>query len=185
MIFYMTFASEDDKDKFEYLYSKYKKLLLYKAYEILKDYSIAEDATSEAYIRIYKNLHKIDDVNSNQTISFLVIIVKNASLTLLSKERKNATEIFDDNLQDDANMEEYLLSEITLENIYSLMNQLTEDLKNVFILKYSHNLSNKEIAKALGIKENNVGVMLYRAKKKLSEILIKEGYVHEKTRWYF
>lgn len=182
MIFYMTFVSYDDKDKFEYLYTKYKKLLLYKAYEILKDYSLAEDATSEAFIRIYKNLHKIDDVNSNQTISFLVIIVKNISLTFLKKEKRNATEIFDDDLQDATNLEDYILSEITSENIYQLMNQLTEDLKSVFILKFAHNLSNKEIAKALHIKESNVGVKLFRAKEKLSKILIKEGYVHEKAR---
>lgn len=185
MIFFMAFSSENERNKFEYIYGKYKKLLFYKAYEILKDYMLAEDATSEAFLRIYKNLHKIEDINSNQTVSFLVTIVKNTSLTILGKEKKNITGIYDEDQQDDFNLENYMISEISSENIYALLNHLSEELRSVFLLKFAHDLSNKEIGKMLNINENNVGVKLHRAKKKLSEMLIKEGYANEKYSWIF
>ena len=44
MFIFLTFATEEDKLKFERLFEKYKRLLLYKAYGILGDYSLAEDA---------------------------------------------------------------------------------------------------------------------------------------------
>ena len=59
MLIFLAFANDDDKSKFDYLYNRYVKLLLYKAYAVLHDYSLAEDAVSEAFIRVYKNLGKI------------------------------------------------------------------------------------------------------------------------------
>lgn len=179
MILLLTFATAEEKDKFEYLYHKYKKLMLYKAYEILNDYRLAEDAASEAFIRLYKNLHKVEDKDSNQTISFLVTIVKNTSLTILSKERKHMTDVYDEEMPDDRSLEEYVIAEVSTEGIFRIIDQLTEDLKGVFLLKYAHGLSNKEIAKMQMIPEKHVAVKIYRAKKKLSELLVKEGYAHE------
>lgn len=179
MLIILSFATEGDKEKFEYLYHKYKNLMLYKAYDILKDYRLAEDAASEAFIRIYKNLHKIEDTNSNQTISFLVTIVKNTALTILSKEQKHITDVYDEEMKDQRDLEEYVISELSSEGIFHLINQLNDDLKGVFLLKYAHGMTNKEIASIQMIPEKHVAVKIYRAKKKLSELLIKEGYAHE------
>lgn len=43
--------------------------------------------------------------------------------------------------------------------------KLTEIYKEVFLLKYSHELENNEIAKLLNIKESTVRVRLARGKK--------------------
>jgi RNA polymerase sigma-70 factor (ECF subfamily) len=61
MLLIFTFETERERDKFEYIFNKYKKLILHKAYDVLRDYALAEDAASEAFIRIYKNLDKISD----------------------------------------------------------------------------------------------------------------------------
>lgn len=179
MLIIMSFSSEEEKHKFEYLYEKYKRLLLYKANQILNNYSLAEDAVSEAYIRIYKNLHKIEDPDSNRAISFLMIIVKNTSLTILEKEKKTWGEEPGEEIQLNFNLEDHVISEMSAEKIYILVNKLGEDLKSVFLLRYAHNLSNKEIGRMLHMTENNVGVKLYRAKKKLSEWMEREGIFNE------
>lgn len=171
----LTFDTLQEKEKFEHIYDTYKKLLLYKSYSVLKDYSLAEDAVSEAYFRIYKNLHKIADPDSNQSIAFYVTIVKNTSLTLLSKNKKQATDTYDDALADTFNLEEHIIDNLSSEAIYNLVNQLSEDLKNVFLLKYAYDLSHKKIGETLGITENNVTVKIHRAKKKLAQIIAKEG----------
>ena len=174
MLLLLSFASEHERDKFEFIFHKYKKLMMHKAYGILNDYSLAEDAASEAFIRIYKNIHKIDDPTSNKTIAFIVTIVKNVSLTMLKKEKEHAAQEYDYEQQDPFDLEEHTLAQLGSDYIYQMLNELGEEMKSVFLLKYAYDLSHKEIGRMLDISENNVTVRLHRAKKKLAELL-KEG----------
>jgi len=176
-----TFASAEQQDKFEFLYQKYKKLCLKKAYDILGDYMLAEDAVSEAYIRVYKNLYKIEDPASNRTIAFLVTIAKNAALTMLARQKNQPAgeEDLDDTLEDDFNLEEESIARLDAQGVFALVEQLNWELRSVFLLKYAHDLSHKEIGKALDISENNVTVRLHRARKKLASMLEEGGYASE------
>jgi len=181
MIIILTFSTASEKHKFEYIYKSYKNLMLHKAYGILRDNALAEDAVSEAFIRLYKNLNKIEDPDSGRSIAFAVTIVKNVSLTMLAKLNRQILEPLEDYQAEDAfNLEHYILGEISAQEITRLVDTLKEDLKAVFLLSFAYHLSHKEIARILKISENNVAVRLYRAKKKLSELLIKEGYVNER-----
>ena len=180
MLLVFTFATEQERDKFEFLYAKYKNLLLRKAHDILKDYQLAEDAVSEAYIRVYKNLDKIDDPASNRSIAFLVTIAKNAALTILEREKKKQADPVDDEMPDSYSLESEVLAEVSSEVIHGVIEQLSEDLRGVFLLKYAWDLPHKEIGRLLGITENNVTVRLFRAKKKLAELLVKEGYARDR-----
>ena len=184
MLIILTFHTDHERNRFEYLFQQYKKLLLYKAYGVLHDYALAEDATSEAFIKVYKNLHKIEDVDSKQTVSFLVTIVTNTAITLLNKEkRRNAavvsSEDIYENHSDSFNLENHIISETITDNMLDCINGLKEELKAPFLLKYAHELSHKEIANVLNISENNVTVRIHRARQKLAEILHKEGFVNE------
>ena len=179
MFIILTFVTEGDRVKFEALFEKYKRLLLYKAYGILHDYSLAEDAVSEAYIRIYKNLNKIDDVNSPRAISFLVTIVKNTSLTILEKQKRYGVPEDDIETEQSAdNMEEAVLSDAVTQDMLKIVDELKEELRAPFLLKYAHNLSHKEIALILQISENNVTVRIHRAKSKLAKLFREAGYVY-------
>ncbi|MGI6404177.1 MAG: RNA polymerase sigma factor [Oscillospiraceae bacterium] len=176
MLFLLTFSSVEERDRFEYLYHKYKNLCLKKAYDILGDYSLAEDAVSEAYLRIYKNLDKIEDPNSGRTVAFLVTITRNAALTMLSKEKKNLEEL-DEGQQDPFELEQFALSQEFVRDVYRLLDEMEEELRHVFLLKFAYDMSNKEIAQMLSISQNLVAVRLHRAKKKLADLLVKEGFV--------
>ena len=171
MLIVFTFQTVGDRQKFEMLYSNYKKLLLYKAYGVLKDYQLAEDAVSEAMIRIYRNLDKIEDVDSNKTIAFLVTITKNSALTLLQKVSRQKTEPVEEDIADRFDLEEHVLSTLSAQTIFTMVNNLNEELKSVFLLKFAYDLSHREIGRMLNITENNVTVRLHRAKKKLLEQL--------------
>ena len=176
MILVFTFSSERERDKFEYIFQTYKKLMLHKAYSILHDYMLAEDAASEAFIRIYKNLYKIDDPTSKQSIAFIITIVKNVALTMLQREKGAYTEELDEKREDNFNLEESTVSQLSSEYIYQIVDKLSEELKGVFLLKYTYGLSHREIGRILGISENNVTVRLHRAKNKLAALLRREGY---------
>ena len=179
MLLVFAFSSEQERDKFEYIFAKYKNLMLHKAYGILHDYMLAEDAASEAFIRIYKNIHKIDDPKSPRAVAFIVTIVKNTALTILKQNRISDTEPLDEQESDGFDLEESVLGEMSSERIFTLLDGINEELKSVFLLKYAYDLPHKEIGEMLGITENNVTVRLHRARKAIASILAGEGYVHE------
>ena len=171
----LTFASENERQKFEYIYEKYKRLLWTKAFDILKDHALAEDAVSEAFIRAYKNLHKIGEADSPQTVSFLVVIAKNVAINIYNREKRvTPIDLAEHDEPDDFDMEEEIAVKDEVVGAMQLVDQLKEELKAVFLLKYAHDLPHKEIARLLGITENNVTVRLHRAKAKLLKLASKE-----------
>ena len=159
-----------DREKFDYIYEKYKRLLLAKANDILKDHALAEDAVSEAFIRVYKHLGKIADPDSGQSASYLITIVRNIAISLYHKEKR--TTPFDSQEYDEAddfNLEDDYTIQEDASAAMQLVGRLKEELRAVFLLKFAHDMSHKEIATTLGITENNVTVRLHRAKSKLTE----------------
>jgi len=181
MALFLSFNTAGDKEKFDYLYSRYVKLLLYKAYAVLRDYALAEDAVSEAFIRVYKNLDKIEDCDSGKTAAFLVIIARNCALTILGRRQRDKSENIDDfELSAPDGVEDSIISECSADDIMKVIDSLKDNLKEPFLLKYAYNMSHKEIAKALGQTENNVTVRIHRAKAKLIQLLRKGGFHDER-----
>lgn len=175
----LSFATDAERDKFERVYETWRRLMLAKAYGILRDAQLAEDAVSEAFLRIYKNLAKIDDPASGRCASFVVTITKNVALTMLGKHQRTAFEPMEERQADAFDLEQFTLSEISSARILEIIDGLNEELRGVFLLKYGHGLSHREIADVLKITENNVTVRLHRARKKLAALLRKEGYADE------
>jgi RNA polymerase sigma-70 factor (ECF subfamily) len=176
MMFLLSFETEAEQNTFEHLYEKYKKLMWRKAYDILKDYSLAEDAVSEAFIRVYRNLHRIGNPDSGQTASFLVTIVKNVSINLYHARNKLIPiDIGELEQADSFDLEESVAAKDEASKAVQFIDRLSEDLRAVFLLKYAHDLPHKEIGEILKITENNVTVRLHRAKKKLLDLVRKDG----------
>ena len=178
MLLFIAIMSGPAGDKLEYIHSRYKNLMLHKAREILRDHMLAEDAVSEAFIRIYRNIDKIDDPSTNRSLAFIITIVKNAALTILKKEKRYVPE--DISSQEiygyTSDLEDKVLSGISAEAIFRLIDSLGEEFKSVFMLSYAYDLPHREISRLLGISENNVTVRLHRARKKLAELISREYY---------
>jgi len=60
------------------------------------------------------------------------------------------------------------------------LSQLPPQEAQVFCLRYLNDMSYRRIAKELGIKTNNAGVLLHRARTKLREILEKADFIEER-----
>ena len=56
--------NEDDKIKFEDIYNKYKKMMFWIAILILKDERDIEEVVQDSFIKIIRNLDKIEKINS-------------------------------------------------------------------------------------------------------------------------
>ena len=183
MILVFTFADAAEAEKFEYIYRKYKSLLYFKAWEILHDQMAAEDALSETMIRVYRNMGKIDDPDSPQSVAFLTTIVRNASLTLWKKNSSAPTptslgmdedEAFEEP-EDPFDLEASVLDGISEDRLCLIIGKLDEVSRNIFVLKHAYDLSHQEIASQLGLTENNVTVRLHRTRKKLAAMVAEDG----------
>ena len=158
-------------EKFERIYEKYKALAYSLAFEILRDASLSEDAVSETFIRVYKNLHKIEVENSPTTAGFIAVIAKNCAKTIAKKSDMSSFSELTADPADKFDLEQSAIDKITAEEIAEATGRLSEELRAVFLLKYAYDMSNKEIAKALGITAVNAGVLAHRAKKKLIKLV--------------
>jgi RNA polymerase sigma-70 factor (ECF subfamily) len=179
VIFVLTFGSEAERDTFEALYERYRKLMFAKARDILRDPMLAEDAVSEAFLRVYRNMDKVEGVDSPRTAAFLVTIVRNVALTLYAKRKGEAAPEEDAALDaaagaDPHGLEELAASELTGEQVARAVGALDEQARTIFVLKYAYDVPHREIAAQCGITENNVTVKLHRIRRKLAEALAEE-----------
>ena len=178
VILVFAFVDAGEADRFEYLYRRYRNLLYFKAWEILRDPMEAEDAVSETFIRVYRNMDKIDDPDSPRSAAFLGTIARNVALTMV--KRRQATPLLIEPNWDDGNYDEpadpfdleaTVIDKLSTEELYSIVEKLDEQSKTIFVLKYAYDLSHREIAVQLGMTENNVTVKLHRTRKKLAEMI--------------
>lgn len=55
LVYLQIIETQNDREKFEEIYTAYRKLMLYVANEVLKNDQDAEDAVHEAFISVAKN----------------------------------------------------------------------------------------------------------------------------------
>lgn len=176
MLIYLSMIDdEDDRHKFENLYNTYKQLLFYIANKILRDEYLSEDAVHISFIKIAKNINKIDTIDSRKTKSFITIITKRTAIDIYRKYKKQNIISFEEYCSDtdvdilcndSEDSDTYLIEAIS---------KLPEIYKEVFILKYRHDFSNKDIAKILNISKDTIEKRIQRGKKKLQSILVNMG----------
>ncbi|MCC0705225.1 sigma-70 family RNA polymerase sigma factor [Clostridioides sp. ES-S-0049-02] len=170
MILYLSLLeSEEDISKFELLYNTYKKTMFFVANQILKDEYLSEDAVHNSFLKIIDNLNKIDDINSNKTKSFIIIIVKNTSKDIYRKRKKEYEKISLIERENQTN--NFHTDEYSLDYLEEAIMSLSEKYRDVLLLKLRHELSDIEVGIILNIKPDNVRKRLSRAREQLKYIL--------------
>lgn len=175
LIYLGVIQDENEKSKFEQLYIEYRQIMFYVAKSILKDEHLAEDALHQAFLKLIDNLNKINEIKCHTTKGFLVVIVKSVSLNILKKRKKQQIDSIDSYDNQIANENYNLENEVVNKNEHDRLIQcilkLPPQYANILILKYSHELNTKEIAKILGISSSNVRKRIQRGKEKVMKVL--------------
>jgi len=177
---YIVIENQQDSLKVERLYFGYRKLMYKEAYDILRDWHLAEDAISESFIRIINNLHKINESDCPRTRSFLVITCRNVAKDIYKKkspvnEDEDAiTNLSFEDINKVSDTLEILIKKETMEHIAMAIESLEPIYRDVFLLRRVHGLSREEIASIFGITVETVKKRLTRAKLKIVTALEKE-----------
>ena len=165
---------DNDKNKLEQIWAMYQSLMLYEAKKYFNNQAEAEDAVSEACIKLIRYLDKINEISSYQTRSYIVYIVRSVSIDILRKAKGNMNEPDDilETLPDDG--VDILFDLIVKEGYQAIkdaIKSLPNQLKDVVYLSLVNERSHLEIAELLGITESASKMRLYRAKKEIRKKL--------------
>ncbi len=173
LLFLSMLETPEEQSKFTKLYEMYRYLLWYVAKDILKDKDLAEDAVQEAYLTLTRHMDQVGEVDSPRTKRFLVTIAKSRAIDILRREHRVEVTEFEDALGDvsggDA-LDDYLAVE-RYEQIVEAIRNLDENYRVVLECRYLHEMSEKETAETLGLAEKTVNVRIWRARKKLQQVL--------------
>lgn len=162
---------ENEKTKFEKIYMNYRVLMLSRAYEILKDRQLAEDAAQNAFVRLLNNLDKVRDADSTKTKAYVMVILENVAKTMYIKRGKQKIFELDENIPDVSNVERETENKITAKAAAEKIAELPEKYRDVLVLRYFNDLSDKDIASTLGISQPAVRKRIQRARAKLITLM--------------
>ncbi|MBD5160251.1 MAG: sigma-70 family RNA polymerase sigma factor [Ruminococcus sp.] len=165
--------TQENSDKIKLLYEIYEQPMFRIAFAVLKDSGLAEDAVSDAFIRIIGRLRKIKDPHSDRTKAYIVKIIKSTSINIYRKNKRviNRETVIDDTVlqisDSSQNTEENVIDRLENQNRRNLFNKLDEKDRTIITLRYGNDLTWKEVAEQTSMTESTVRKRFERAKKKL------------------
>ena len=163
-------SDENDRKALSELYKQYQGIMQRIAQGFFPDDPHAvEDVVQTAWLRVVENFSKIYEISSEKRGGYLVIIVKNESLSLLRSRRR---ELLADEVQSDEATDE--LSDAV--PIIDLIRSMPDVYRAVLELRFVEERSTKEIAALLRLSEGAVDMRIHRGRKLLLTKLREEGY---------
>lgn len=161
-----------------WLYELYEKKMYIVAYSILKNQWQAEDAVSEAFIKIIRHRDAFRDPESDETKRYIIRLIQNTAIDIYRKNQRDS-----EHLQVLDGQSEQVYSQpvpdtdmVVLEmhdrqQVKELLCDLPEKLRQVMLLRCVKELSVKETAAILQIKESAVRKRYERARTLLKDKL--------------
>ena len=178
MIFMLIMLNDEEYGKFTRLYKVFHTLLLNRAYAILKDKHLAEDAVQETFIRAMKNLTKLRENDRSKTWYYLVTILERVSFTIRRKENPNILQDMEEHEWDMlVDRSEPVWSGIQARELYQkikdyILSNVSDIDRKILMLRCVHKMSYLEIGNLIGISESNVSVRLTRLRKNMKADLL-------------
>lgn len=166
MMFLQLIESEDDKVKFEEIYTRYQRLMYFVAYKVVGNESDAEDAVQQAFVSIIENLDKVGVIDSPQTKSYVAIIAEHKAIDIVRAKKR-----FVELNEDIAGFEISMPGDCGLADA---MAKLPGRYREVLLLRYDNGYDTQEIAQILDMKRGSVQKLIWRAKEMLAKTMNEE-----------
>lgn len=152
---------------------RYKQAVFGIALGILGNPADAEDATQDAFIRAYENLHRYDLKRKFST--WIFTIVSNICKNQLRRQRFGSIEDEARIAATNGDPAREVLRDEHSKLVREALNRLRFDYRAPLILRYYAGLDYKEIARVLRIPEGTVKTRIHRGKAELRRILEEKG----------
>lgn len=171
-------VGKEPKNKFEELYRRYRNMMYWTAYGLLKDTYEAESMVQDAFVLLSGKMDRIEEVESAKTCAYLKVIVEHLSINYLKKKKKillleevRREYVWDEKEDPGQRDEERALREA--------LEELPYPYYQVLVLQYYLEYSGEEIAEILRKTPANIRQIAKRARKKLKKRMEEKGYGRE------
>ena len=169
-------AKSGDNAAFDEIYeSHYQRIYTYVYYRV-NDVSVAEDFTSEVFVRLVQKISSYED-RGKPLIAWLYTIAGNLIRDNYGREKDIQWLSLDDRAlpsnDDPARMTQ---QKMTSELLARLVQNLTEEQTQLILLKFVDGLNNGEIAEIMGKREGSIKSMQHRALRSIQKLLEQEAF---------
>ena len=158
---------EGDSTAFERLVERYHRPLFRVAARLLGDREEARDATQTAFLKAYQALATCD--RQRKFFSWIYRILVNECLNTIRSRRP--LQALDEGLAAPAGRTDAVASAETRIQVRRALLELSQDQRDVVLLRHFAELSYDEMAAALGIPAKTVKSRLFSARQRLCELL--------------
>jgi RNA polymerase sigma-70 factor (ECF subfamily) len=160
---------------FELIYHRFSRKVFGKCMALLKDESLAQDATQEVLMKVLLNLSKFK--GGSKLSTWIYSITYNFCIDFIRKRKKLQFSNLDDSeeLRDtyDEEVEDKVLLEVKYDVMKEAMEKIPADDKAVLMMKYMDNMSIIDICEVLDKSESAIKMKIKRAKLKLVKVTEK------------
>jgi len=153
------------------LYMQYADAMYNVCRRILQNQTEAEDALQDGFIKIFEHIHQFR--NESSIGSWIKQIITNTCLNILKKKKIIWQELDEKSDSESESESDGDAINFTIDEIKNAIEKLPNGYRVVFNLFMFENYSHLEIAKMLEITESTSKSQLFKAKKKLKEILVQ------------
>jgi len=168
----MLYLKEQDANYFSQLYRRYAGKVFAKCISMLGDHGLARDATQDVFIKILLNLSKFTEQSSFST--WVYSITYNYCIDLIRKKKKNILIFTEDmgrvSTAADVEIPDSIILEMETNRLEKVMNKLPVGDKAILDMKYTEDLSIKEIGEILNKTESAIKMQIMRAKIKAQDL---------------
>ena len=171
------------EDAFTELYNTYHAKILAYLDRKVNSHADAEELAQEVFVRCYRNLDRYDEGKSSMS-TWLYVIARNIWKNYLRNGGRTVPlEEGADQFLDQLVVEPALDRAVQLEEERAMLEKglmsLSEEERELVILKFYYGLKSREIGEKMGMPDANVRVKTQRTMKKLRKFFEKNGMTWE------
>lgn len=173
-------VQKGDRRAFESLLARYERPIFSFIAHFFRDRGVCEDLTQETFLRAYRFISSYRPKEKLST--WLFAIAKNLCIDELRRLQKGATVDIDtvdpDDLVSDGvvggNPIHAAIAAQEAEILARVITKMPEKYRSCIILFYFNELSYEDIAKVMGISLSNTKILLFRGKKMMRKLYMRE-----------
>ena len=166
--------NETDRQIILDIYEQYAPWMRSLAYSMTEDYDVSDDLAQDCIVSLIKHVDTLRNMNGRQLRSYIATTVNNTTINYMKHSSRTSLvpeneECFFDEIPAEDNVEEAVEKKLNIELVRENINCLASRDKDLIILKYNHELSDREISDIIGIKENSVRMTVRRSVDRLGK----------------